>query len=148
MSNFTDQLISDSKKAGIRVAATQATKLTKTAIIALLEKQFDADQAKNLAKLLDTEYGTALVGFALGCTLRYAPKVSDHKNAKVLGEEFVISSMATVGNEVISEVLKTIPQLMSILDTIPEKTRVPELEEKIEHEQPTRLDENIQVRKV
>jgi len=147
MSNFTDQLVSDSKKAGIRVAATQATKITKTAISALLEKQFDADQAKNLAKLLDTEYGTALVGFALGCTLRYAPKVSEHKNAKILGEEFVISSMATVGNEVISEVLKTIPQLINILDTIPDKVRIQELEEKIEHE-PNRNNEEIQVRKV
>jgi|LakMenEpi03Aug12_release.lakeMendotaPanAssembly.Ray.scaffolds.fasta_scaffold766824_1 hypothetical protein len=124
MSNFTDTLLNDSKKAGIRIAATQSVNLTKAALINLLEKKFDADQAKSLAKMLDTEYGTAVVGFMLGCILRYAPTISEHKNAKILGEEFVISSIATVGNEVISEIINIIPAMVNILDNIPDNPKL------------------------
>lgn len=127
MNNFFENLKSDSKKAGLRIAANQATRLTKTALLAILEKNFDQEQVKIFSKLLETEYGTALVGFALGCTLRYAPKISEHKNAQILGEEFVVSSLQVAGNEVIEQLLDLVPNLVSILDSIPE---APQLEDK------------------
>ena len=146
--NFLSMIKSDGENALYRVAATQMNKAVKNGIIKLMQsKGADNERIKNISEILDTEIGSALVAAILGTALTYAPKISEDPRAKKLAEEFRIKSMETIGNEVVGAAIEhLLPEVMSILSTLPEHTT--RLAETIDHAHTEDVEETVTTKKI
>lgn len=121
---FLDMVKTDAKDAGYRIAATQISKGTRTAILTLLEKQGgSSDGVKALGEMLDTEYGAAIISMAIGLGGTYLP-VGAMKDPRIqrVCEELRINAMAGAGNKVVNELMEILmPVLMGALANLPEE---------------------------
>lgn len=119
--SFTDTLKANAASAGYRVAAKQSTKIVKNAILTIMRnKGADNGAIQGISSFLDTEFGEALVAFALGSGLHYVPHFSDDPRVQRLGEEMRIDGMATAGNAVIGEAMAhVLPALTQVLQNLP-----------------------------
>jgi hypothetical protein len=117
---FLDRMKSDGEAAGYRVASTQFTKAIKAGIMLLFkDKGFDDSKLSVVKEILESEFGTAIVSTVLGYGLTYVPNLKDDPRVAKLAEEFRISGMATVGNEImgvaVSYFLPAVTQAMAAL---------------------------------
>jgi hypothetical protein len=119
--SFTEMLKQNAADAGYRVAATQSTNIVKNAVLTVMRnKGADDGAVAGFAKFLDTEFGAALISFALGAGLNYVPHLSDDPRVARLAEEMRINGMATAGNAVIGEAMAhVLPALTQVLQNLP-----------------------------
>lgn len=130
--SFSQSLKSDATNAGYRIASNQATSLIKNTLIALAKsKGQDANSITILSAFLDSEYGKAMISLIVGYGLLHAPSIKDDSRIQKLSEEFRVEGMATIGNEVISNIFELIaPVVANTVSNIPEeKIRVQSSEE-------------------
>ena len=119
--SFTEILKQNAVDAGYRVAATQSTNIVKNAILTVMRNKGADDGAiAGFAKFLDTEFGAALISFALGSGLHYVPHFSEDPRVQRLAEEMRVNGMATAGNAVIGEAMNhVLPALTQVLQNLP-----------------------------
>ncbi len=135
VNSFVEMSKSDAKKAGVRVAAKQLQDTTKRAVVALLrdKKMIKKNQENMFLTMLESEMGTALVAALLGYGLTYIPMIKNDPRAAVLAEEFRVTGMATVGNEIAGMFMQSVlPQAMDIIGTLPKLGEVDDDEEEDE----------------
>ncbi len=120
--SFMDQIKSDGVEAAYRVAATQLRNLGKQAILAMLESQkIRKGKLKDVAQILDTEIGDALMDGLFGAALTFTPGIKDDARAQQLAKQFRVSAMSVAGNVVMGEMLETLlPALTTALNSLPE----------------------------
>lgn len=113
----------DVANASYRVAAYQLTKGTKKAILSLMEKQgHGADRISAIASVLDTEFGSSLVGMLLGMGLTYMPPLTTNGRAQRLATEFRVGSMAMAGNAAADIVMEHfVPVITGALSSLPKE---------------------------
>ena len=119
--SLMDMVKQDAANAAYRVAAKQINNGVRSAIIELMKKK-GADNAhiEGIALFLDTEWGAAVLGTIAGHALAYIPGLKDDPRVKRLADEFRVSSMTTVGNEVFALALgQFLPVLTSALNSLP-----------------------------
>jgi len=118
---FTDTLKQNAVSAGYRVAGTQATTIVKNAILTVMRnKGADGGAIQGISAFLDTEFGEALIAFALGSGLHYVPHFNEDPRVQRLGEELRVGGMATAGNAVIGEAMAhVLPALTQVLQNLP-----------------------------
>eukprot|EP00697_Spironema_sp_BW2_P000731 gnl/Spiro4/10991_TR5825_c0_g2_i1.p1 gnl/Spiro4/10991_TR5825_c0_g2~~gnl/Spiro4/10991_TR5825_c0_g2_i1.p1 ORF type:complete len:795 (-),score=-5.88 gnl/Spiro4/10991_TR5825_c0_g2_i1:245-2314(-) len=92
---FPTQFETEARRAGLRVASTQANKVTRAAII----KALPDDKAELMKSFLASELGNSFVGMVGGLTLTYAMPNND--TAQDLAKELRVASLATLGNEAV-----------------------------------------------
>lgn len=142
--SFMEIMKSDAKTAAYRVASTQMTLGIKNALVNLMEKKGQSsERISALKEMLDTKFGEALVSYLAGMALTYAPVISEDPRAKTLAQEFRVSGVSTVGNEVIGIAMEHfMPVLQNALTNLPPaenevKARVgasaPPVSEELEH---------------
>lgn len=119
--SFTEILKQNAADAGYRVAATQSTNIVKNAILTVMRNKGADDGAiAGFSKFLDTEFGAALISFALGSGLHYVPHFGDDPRVQRLAEEMRVNGMATAGNAVIGEAMAhVLPALTEVLQKLP-----------------------------
>jgi hypothetical protein len=155
--SFTEILKQNAVDAGYRVAATQSTNIVKNAILTVMRNKGADDGAiAGFAKFLDTEFGAALISFALGSGLHYVPHFSEDPRVQRLAEEMRVNGMATAGNAVIGEAMNhVLPALTQVLQNLPaveesasnvrviESSSESRLAEAIEEEENNEVEETI-----
>ena len=119
--SFTEIVKANAVSAGYRVAGTQATNIIKNAILTVMRnKGADGGALQGISAFLDTEFGEALISFAVGSGLNYVPHFSDDPRVQRLGEEMRVGGMATAGNAVIGEAMAhVLPALTEVLKNLP-----------------------------
>lgn len=119
--SFWDMMKSDGKNAAVRVASQQLTSGMKTAILTFLEgKGQGSERLAAVKEMLDTKAGEAAIAYLAGNLLTFAPVISDDPRAKMLAEEFRVSGMTTIGNEVFGVAMETVlPVIQNILAQLP-----------------------------
>ena len=121
--SFTEIMKSNAASAAYRVAATQSVNVIKSAILTVMRnKGADGGSVQAFSAFLDTEYGSAMIGFAVGSGLRYIPQLGDDPRIVRLAEELSIGGMATFGNAVVGEAMQhVLPALTEILKSLPKE---------------------------
>jgi hypothetical protein len=111
----------DATKAGYRVAAKQINTGLRSAIVEMLKsKGASNEHIAGVAAFLETEWGAAILGTIAGHGLGYIPGLKDDPRVVRLAEEFRISSMTTVGNEIFEAALgQLLPVLTTALNALP-----------------------------
>ncbi len=128
MSTDTNSLMgmikADAAKAGYRVAAKQINTGVRNAIVEMLKsKGASNEHIAGVAAFLETEWGAAILGTIAGHGLGYIPGIKDDPRVVRLAEEFRISSMTTVGNEIFEAALgQLLPVLTTALNSLPTET--------------------------
>jgi hypothetical protein len=121
--SFTDKLKANAVSAGYRVAGTQLTTLIKNAILTVMRnKGADGGAVAAFSAFLDTEFGNAMISFAIGSGLQYVPIESLREDERVirLAEEMSVAGMAIAGNAIIGEAMQhVLPAVSQILQNLP-----------------------------
>lgn len=120
-SSLMGMIKADATKAAYRVGARQINNGLRNAIVEMLKsKGASNEHVAGIAAFLDTEWGSALLGTIAGHGLNYVPGLKDDPRVKRLAEEFRISGMTTVGNEIVEAAFKQfLPVLTSALASLP-----------------------------
>jgi len=123
------------KKASVdaqyRVASEQIGKVGQASIKSLLEAgNFSSDQMKLVERFLASDFGLSLVQFGMGMAIHNMPEeISGDPRAARLAEEFTTSGIARAGNTVIGSLVSEImPMISGTMASLPEPTRVAQLE--------------------
>jgi len=117
---IAEMLTEDGENAGYRVAANTITKVVRGGLIAALENS-DSGIADMGKEALGTEAGKAIVGYALGAGLTFAPGGigSDPRVAKV-ASEFRVEAMVDGGQAFLQQVGESIlPALTEVISGLP-----------------------------
>ena len=119
--SFTETLKTNAVSAGYRVAGTQLTTVVRNAILAVMRKNgADGGAIQAFSTFLDTEYGTAMISFAIGSGLPYVPHFGDDPRVARLATELQVGGMATVGNAIMGEAMQhVLPAISQILQSLP-----------------------------
>lgn len=130
LSTFTGATKRQSSAAAKRVAAKQAVKVLRAAIVKGLEAQ-GSPHAMVIKEFLSTEYGEALIGAVAATGLQQfaVPGVSDNVRGAI-SEELMVGAMAEVGNKLISDLQGPMMAAIAELSGPMEQVRVA-----LEHEQ-------------
>ena len=121
---FAAQFKSDMEKAAYRSTGDQMTNGVKQGILALL-KSNGADEGvlAFIAKMLDTEGGTAVVSTALGHGLPQAPMIGTDPRIIRLSEEFRVAGYAQGMNLLFSAFIQHVmPGVLAALQSLPPVT--------------------------
>lgn len=119
--SFTEMMKTNAVSAGYRVAGTQLTTLVKNAVLTVMRnKGADGGAIQAFSSFLDTEFGNAMISFAIGSGLNYVPHFSDDPRVQRLAEEMSVAGMAIAGNAVIGEAMQhVLPAVSTILQNLP-----------------------------
>jgi heme A synthase len=78
----------------------------------------------DIAQILDTEMGDALMDGLFGAALTFTPGIKEDARAQRLAKQFRVSAMSVAGNVVMGELLGTlVPALTTALNSLPEPKR-------------------------
>lgn len=116
---IAEMLTEDGENAGYRVAANTITKVVRGGLIAALENA-DSGIADMGKEALATEAGKAIVGYALGAGLTFAPGIgSDPRVAKV-ATDLRVEAMVDGGQAFLQQVGESIlPALTEVISGLP-----------------------------
>lgn len=124
--SFLETFKSDAAEAGYRICSTQMTNGVKNGLVlALTNKGGDGEKAAMLKAFLETDIGTAMIGYMLGQGLPHIPGLQDDPRITKLAAEFRTNGMAVAGNALVGQameyVLPAIKDAMTALPALPEK---------------------------
>jgi hypothetical protein len=133
---FMERVKDDMNDASWRIASAQFTAAIKGGILMLFkDKGFDDTKMSTVKEILESEFGTAMVAAALGYGLTYIPGLKDDPRVVKIAKEFRISSMATVGNEVLGVGIQYVmPALNQAIKMLPPVEVKPVVKKRIKKE--------------
>lgn len=118
---FVEKMKRDAVAGGQAAVATQITKLTKQGMLKLMkDRGSDEGAIASIAKLLDTDGGTAFVHLFLGIGMEYVPVLSNDPRVQVLAPKFREKGFEVAGNAGIEALMETfLPIIQGALNSMP-----------------------------
>ncbi|MCZ2224283.1 MAG: hypothetical protein LC122_11730 [Chitinophagales bacterium] len=94
------------------MAATQISKITKNVLLNTINNE-------NLNKILDNEFGMALMHTVLGMII--TNKFGNNEKYQKIAEEFRVSGMTSLGNSLFEVLNKSSPELAEAINQLPQE---------------------------
>lgn len=110
--NLSFKLKQDATEAAYKTAADQVVKITSNLILSMIN---NSEVETSVSKILESTYGRGIVSMIAGLILANY----ENQSAQKIAEHLRINSMAMVGNEIVNELIESLPMLGSF-----EKIRV------------------------
>jgi len=116
--SFMDHMKSDVTKGSFRVAAKSIPKTARVALLVFMKtKKAPRAWIKTAKEVMETEWGLAFIQQILAWGFRYFPMLKDDARAQALADEWAIDSIATVGNEIVNELMGAMaPVIAQVMD--------------------------------
>jgi hypothetical protein len=116
-----EELKANLNDATYRVAGTQLTKGTKTALLAVMKKQgMDDGKLSGFSAFMETPFGDALISSILGVGIPYAPMIGDDPRAQRMAKELRTQGMTIIGNEIVGLAMSELfPLLQGAISSLP-----------------------------
>lgn len=130
--SFIELVKEDVFDASWRILSKQIPKAARKALVSFLKsKNVKKSWIKSISKMLDTEYGRAIISLALGCLFHFIPQFKESKIAQRLAKEWRVDAFATIGDSLISDAYKYFAPILSQMTEV-KKLRVEEQESNAE----------------
>lgn len=116
--SFMEHFKSDITKGAFRTAAKAIPKTARTALLAFMKaKKAPKGWIKTAKEIMETEWGLAFIQQILAWGFRYFPMLKDDPRAQALADEWAIDAVATVGNEIVNELMGAMaPVIAQVMD--------------------------------